>query len=175
MSAFASKFAAKSSTTAARAAKQPRAKRVVAERDEATPVEPINVDAMRMHAEHVAQAQDEFTFVTATPSGTRQLIGTLAWMLTYASSFYWGLVLTDMLLVAAAAFTSSGFLLFLVAFVGLMMAVVGGISLASSAYKFVIEFNPGTFAAIGHDIKASTKSKVSLVRGWFTNTNEVAA
>lgn len=162
-----SAFAPKQSTVAA---KQPRTKRVVAEHAQAADtarVEPINIDAQRIFAERVAQAQDDYLFAAKLPSGTRQLIAFVASFLTYAGLIYWGIQFMNVAMIAAAVMSGSAFMAFIVGLLAAIVIVHGAIHSSWAVYKFVLDFSFSNVASVGSDIKLAAKSKVTIVTGWF--------
>lgn len=79
----------------------------------------------------------------ATPSVARQGVAVVAWLLSYASAFYGAITLLDSVVVAAMALTSSQFMLFLVVFIGFVVALIAAASAATLAYNAVMAFDAG--------------------------------
>lgn len=160
-----SKFAAKSSTVAAKdaPAKVLRAKRV-------QPT--VHVEVPSTEAEAVQRANDftnstDFPGGWEAPSSTRVLCATVTAFFTGYTVSY-SLATVAMLLSDIAFFyTASGFLSLLVALVGLFITVVVAIRAGVAAGKFVLGFSFSEAKESACVVRDAAKHKVSVVRGWF--------
>jgi hypothetical protein len=141
----ATKFAARPSTTQARATRRA---------------------APQVETPQAAQFNDEPLF--AIPSKARLLIATVAGLFAYAGSIYWSATAVGYLSIAAMLFTGSSFLGFVIAVMGWFFAIIGSLRIGWAVGKFVLTFEMDDITQLGASIKASAKSKTSLVRGWFT-------
>ena len=106
------------------------------------------------------------------PSGRRVLVATFAWFISFASSYYWGIQAIAWMIAVAATATTSQFLLFLVAFIGGVIAIFTAFTLAGSAFNAVLSFDVHSALAVGHDVRDAAKRRVSLVRGWFKRSDD---
>lgn len=167
-----SKFAAKPSTTATRSAKRTATDTVFS-----TPQaeQPINVDAQRVYAERVAQAQDEYLHTFGTPSHVRMIVASVTQLAVFTLSVYWGMQAVGWVMAAAMLFTGSGFIAFVIALLGAFLTIRAAWRTGFGAAMIVTNFSFENVASIGSDIKAAAKSKVTVVTGWFKRNDEGVA
>ena len=163
-----SKFAPKPSTVAA---KQPRSKVAQPTASE----QPINVDAQRVYAERVAQAQDEYLHTFGTPSHTRMIVASVTQLAVFSLSIYWGMQAVGWVMAAAMLFTGSGFIAFVIALLGAFLTIRAAWRTGFGAAMVVTNFSFANVTAIGADIKAAAKSKVTVVTSWFKHNDEGVA
>ncbi len=100
--------------------------------------------------------------------GKRVLIASVAWLLTYATSFYWGYNVALWLTAATYLLTTSVFLAYLVAFVMAVAAFISALIAAGHVGKFILTFDTAKAVDTGRDLRIAAARKVSLVRSWFT-------
>lgn len=100
--------------------------------------------------------------------GKRVLIASVAWLLTYATSFYWGYNVALWLAAATYLLTTSVFLAYIVAFLASVVALIGAFTAAGTVGKFILTFDTAKAVDTGRDLRIAAARKVSLVRGWFT-------
>lgn len=89
------------------------------------------------------------------PSWTRQVVSTVIAVTMSAITAYGCMSLLDMLLYAVMAYTTSQFILFVIAFVGMIMTMIATVSAGTKMFEVCIEF----------DVRR-IKSRVS---GWFAS------
>lgn len=160
----ASKFAAKPTIVAQRAAKA-KAKDVPVKGDA------VNEDAMRRYAESIAQAQDELLSTAGVPSSTRLLCSAVAQFFTFAGVYYAGVQIVGVLTTAAIMFTGSSFIAFCVALLGCILLFKAAWHAGIAASNFILSFEFDDVASLGASVKDAAVHRVSLVRGWFKKTN----
>lgn len=120
-----------------------------------------------------AKAKIEETVLDAIPTSRRVMVATITGLLVYAGSAYWTMSIVEVASFAALTFTGSAFLSFMVWVVGVIVAVLASIRIGYRVAKAILDYEPGTFAAVGSSIKDSASRKVSLVRGWFVRGDVV--
>lgn len=162
-SRFASKPAA--STTAA-----PKARRTSTAKAAHTATG--NVDAQQIHAERMAQINDEYMASQRVPSSIRLMVAAVGRLLSFSASIYWGLELTGALMTAALIFTGSGFLAFCIGLTSLVLAFRAAWQVGTAVGEFIINFEPSTPANIGRELRVSAARKINLVKGWFTRKSD---
>lgn len=123
-----------------------------------------NAEALK----RMAASLDEDIPVAPEFFGKRVLIASVAWLLTYATSFYWGYNVALWLTAATYLLTTSMFLAYLVAFVMAVAAFIGAFTAAGTVGKFILTFDTAKAVDTGRDLRIAAARKVSLVRGWFT-------
>jgi hypothetical protein len=108
------------------------------------------------------------------PTSRRVLVATLAGLLTYATSIYWSMAIVEWVAVGAVVMTGSGFLGFLVTVLAWFMAFVASLRLGYRVAKFVLAYEPSAYSEVAASIKDAAQRRVSLVRGWFKRSDDVA-
>lgn len=123
-----------------------------------------NAEAMA----RMAASLDEDIPVAPEFFGKRTLIASVAWLFTYATSFYWGYNVALWLAAATYLLTTSVFLAYIVAFLASVVALIGAFTAAGTVGKFILTFDTAKAVDTGRDLRVAAARKVSLVRSWFT-------
>lgn len=111
--------------------------------------------------ERIQAALNDYFIATGQPSWKMQIAGIVAGLISAAAVTYYGMSLVNMLTVAVAMTSGPGFLSFLVAFVGIIVVLFGGMT----AYSVVSD----KVSRINVD---AVKSKFA---GWFGRNEQVSA
>lgn len=188
-----SKFASKTSATAARnaevlktirakadAPKVRRTKTAAAAEQVAAPIVTDDVKAetpFEAFMRRTADARDEFMASQNVPTATRTIVATIAHLLSLSVTLYWGIEATTALMAAAFLLTSSVFVTWVIGFMGLVLAFYAALQTGNAIGQFVLNFDYDRTAAIGRDLRVAAAKRISLVKGWFTRATpeEVAA
>lgn len=158
------KLRATSTTTATKAATKTAP--VMAEANPVTAptatTNPVD-EAMLRHAETIADSLQDIKL----PSKTRLFITAIAGVISYAATLYWGVVAAEWFAAAALAFTGSGFIAFVLIFLGYLFAIVAALRVGYSVAKFVIGFNASELTQTVAAAKAAMNRPTSTIKGWF--------
>lgn len=134
-----------------------------------------NSDAQRKYAESVAAAQDEYLAAKKVPSVTRQLCTSIAQAFVATCNLYWGIQVSGWLMTAALVYTGSAFLSFcigvLAMFLSLKVAWDAGVFVADMVFNYDVD----ALASAGHELRVASARRVSLVKKWFTRSDEPIA
>ena len=94
-----------------------------------------------------------FAATVGAPSWKRVALSWLLSLVAYGAVFYGAMQLVDMLCFAAVAYTGLGFISFMVAFIGILVAMIAATTAAGFVFRVVMAFD-----------YANVKVRVS---GWF--------
>lgn len=130
-------------------------------------------EAKAPRARRAAPKVEDRTVFADLPSSRRVMVATITGLITYAGSAYWTMSCVELVSFAALTFSGSAFLSFMVWVLGLCIAIFASARLGYTVFKAIMDYEPGSFAAVGSSIKNSASRKVSLVRGWFVRGDVV--
>jgi hypothetical protein len=133
-----------------------------------------NTDAQRVYAERVAQAQDEFLASNAVPSHTRQLVASVAQLLGFSVSIYWGVQLSGALMTAAVLYTGSAFIAFVLGMIAVVLSFKAAWNTGTFIARFVLDYDSDTLAEAGRELRIASARRVSIVKRWFTRDEPTA-
>ena len=126
-----------------------------------------NVDAQRIYAERIAQANDDLLASYNVPSKMRIAVAAITRLLAFSVSMYWGLEAASLLMVAAVSLTASAFITWVVAFMAMVLAFYAAWQTAAAIGQFVLDFKVENIRDTGRDLRIAAAKRVSLVKGWF--------
>jgi hypothetical protein len=133
-----------------------------------------NSDTQRAEAERVAARAAYFeSLVSDTPSRARQLVASIGQLVSFATTFYWGLQAVGWLSAAALMFTGSAFITFCTVFIGALLAFRASWHAGTAAFAFVVEFDGDTINSVGRDLRIAAAKKTSLVKSWFQRSDRI--
>ena len=112
---------------------------------------------------------------TQLPSSTRVFCATVGGLLAYAGSYYFAMAAVDVIVTAAMVYTGPGFIAFMIAFIGCVIAIVGAARLGFKVGMFILDADWSEIKGAGSDVYAATQRKVSMVRGWFVRDSDTAS
>lgn len=161
MSAFTSKFKTQSAHSTVFKAKAPAAAPKAPAKHKPTVDTTAADEAQRVYTERMAFATNEYVTKSGVPSGRRVLLATFIGMISGASAMYWSISLIEFAAFGAIALTGSSFLAFLIALVGLVLAVWSAMSVALKTFMFTVEYDHA-------EAKRMASNTARTVRGWFS-------
>ena len=114
----------------------PKAKPTVVEEPKAEPQ--TSPDTL---FERMRESADAYFASIAVPSWTRRVASIVLGIVAYASTFYGVMQLVDVLCMGVIAYSGVGFLSFIVAFLGVLGAIMAGAWTGTKMYEFAMSFD----------------------------------
>ena len=135
-----SKFTAPAAApvTAKRVRKAPEPKPTVT----ATPVTETESSSETLF-ERMRAAADDYWQSIHTPTWTRRVASVALGLITYGTVFYGCMQLVDTLCFAVIAYSGVGFLSFMCAFIGILLALIVATTAGTKVYEFAMNFEYG--------------------------------
>jgi hypothetical protein len=120
-----------------------------------TTVEPQTEDA---YYTRMMNGVNEYFESKGMPSWRRQIMSFMLGLISYGATFYLGMMLVDMMALAAIAYTGVGFIAFMTVFIGFMLSLIASSTVGIAVYNAAMKFE-----------FSNVKARVS---SWFTFGNK---
>ena len=130
------------------------------EKAEFTEVKPQAVEPQAEDAYYTRMMNgvNEYFESKGMPTWRRQIMSFMLGLISYGATFYVGMMLVDMLALAAITYTGIGFISFMAVFIGFMLSLIGASTVGYAVYNAAMAFK-----------FSNVKRRVI---GWFTFRNK---